>query len=450
MPALLLIEDEAIMGASLVQRFELEGYQVLWARTIQQAQSMLEQTAFDAVVSDVRLPDGSGEDLFMASGRLANSTPPWLFTTAYASVDRAVAMMHAGAYDYLTKPFDINDLVGKIKCSIGATGELDGKFSDPVLGPSAPMLRLARQAQRVAERARSVLLSGESGTGKEVLARHLHALVDPRGALPFVAVNCGAIPEALIEAELFGHERGAFTGADRRRRGFFEQAHGGTLFLDEIAELSLSVQSRLLRVLQDGRVTPLGAEKSLEIPLRLIFATHRDLRKMVREGQFREDLYYRIEAVQLHLVPLRERPEDILWLAGKFLKEQAKRHDELPRQLSLGARAALLAYHWPGNARELRNRIERACIFSTEPLIRAPDLIEGRLDKVHSPGPPTLETFVAAAEREYLAAVLERFQGKVGAAAQALGISRKTLWEKTRRYGLGPDSGVAASTEGSS
>jgi len=434
---LLLIEDEAIMGGSLVQRFALEGYQVVWARTIQDARASLERSAFDAVISDVRLPDGSGEELFLSAGRAVACPPAWLFTTAFASVDRAVAMMHAGAFDYLTKPFDINDLVARINCAVQAGGSLDGSAAETLLGPSAAMRKVARQAQRVAERAQSVLLTGESGTGKEVLARHLHFLSDPRGALPFVAVNCGAIPDTLIEAALFGHERGAFTGADRKRRGFFEQARGGTLFLDEIAELSPAVQSRLLRVLQDRRITPLGAEKSMEIPLRLIFATHRDLPRMVREGLFREDLYYRIEGVQLHLPALRERPEDILWLAGRFLAEQAQLHQEQPRSLSLGARAALLAYQWPGNARELRNRIERACIFSAEQVIRASDLLEGRLDKAQGSAPPTLEYFVAAAEREYLAAVLERFNGKVGVAAQALGISRKTLWEKTRRYGIG-------------
>jgi len=444
-PQLLLIEDDAIMGESLLDRFELEGFQVQWSRTVEQARALLDEVAFDAVVSDVRLPDGSGEHLFESRQRVAAALPPWLFITAFASVDRAVAMLQAGARDYVTKPFDIAELVNKVRAAVGETGEIEespspaARAEGSVLGVSAAMRRLAAQAERVARRARTVLITGESGAGKEVLARHLHALAHPRGAAPFVAVNCGAIPETLIEAALFGHERGAFTGADRQRRGYAEQAHGGTLFLDEIAELTPAMQVRLLRVLQDRQVQRLGAETAVLVDLQVTCATHRDLQQLVQQGRFREDLYYRIHVVHLRVPPLRERPEDVLWLAQRFLLDEARDRSEPVRRLTPGARAALLGHAWPGNVRELHNRIERACVMSEQPEVDEAELFEERQTAAPTGELPTLEVFVADAEKAYLSAVLLRFDGRVGLAAQALGISRKTLWEKSRRYGLRAD-----------
>jgi DNA-binding NtrC family response regulator len=349
-------------------------------------------------------------------------------------------MLRAGAADYVTKPFDIAELVAKVRTVVGGPG--DGPVSRQTLpeasalGVSAAMRTLAHQAQRVALRARTVLVTGESGVGKEVLARHLHQLAYPQGTAPFVAVNCGAIPETLIEAALFGHERGAFTGADRQRRGYVEQANGGTLFLDEVAELTPAMQVRLLRVLQDRMVQRLGAEAPVSVELRVSCATHRDLQQLVRDGRFREDLYYRIHVVHLHVPPLRERPEDVLWLAQRFLLDQSLERDEPIKVLTPTARAALLGYLWPGNVRELQNRIERACVMSEQASIHATDLFEERLPEPVPAALPTLEAFVVEAETAYLAAVLARFEGRVGLAAQALGISRKTLWEKTKRYGL--------------
>ena len=270
-----------------------------------------------------------------------------------------------------------------------------------------------------------------------MLARYLHALAHPRSA-PFIAVNCGAIPETLIEAALFGHERGAYTGADRLRRGHFEQAHGGTLFLDEVAELTSSTQVDLLRVLQERRVQRLGGEEWIDVDVRLICATNQDLRALVQRGRFREDLYYRINVVCLTVPALRSRPGDVLWLAQNFLAEQAAEMHEAPRTLGPGARAALLAHSWPGNVRELRNRIERACVLSSSAVLSAADLFEvvDTEERESVGGLPTLAEFLAESERSYLQAVLQRFEGKVGSAAAALGISRKTLWEKSKRYGL--------------
>ena len=378
---------------------------------------------------------------------------PWLFITAFASVDRAVAMLQAGARDYVTKPFDIAELVDKVRTAVGvpddvmpATGacananaDADANTDDSPLGTSTAMRALAMKAKRVAARARTVLITGESGAGKEVLAREIHALAHAQAGAPFVAVNCGAIPETLIEAALFGHERGAFTGADRQRRGYVEQAHGGTLFLDEIAELTPAMQVRLLRVLQDRQVQRLGSEALLSIDVRVICATHRDLQQLVQQGRFREDLYYRIHVVHLRVPPLRERPDDVLWLAQRFLLDQARERSEAPRRLTAAARAALLGYAWPGNVRELHNRIECAWVMSERGEVDAADLFEERLAAAPAAGLPTLESFVADAEKEYVTAMLARFNGRVGLAAQALGISRKTLWEKSKRYGLGAD-----------
>ena len=436
MARLLLIEDDAIMGESLCDRFELEGFAVHWSRSVADAAEWLGHQRVDAVVSDVRLPDGSGESLFEQAQALPAGPPPWLFITAYATVDRAVAMLRAGARDYVTKPFDITELVGKVRFMVGQQREPAQELEGAVLGPSAPMRLLASQACRVAERARTVLITGESGSGKEVLARHLHALAHPGSDAPFVAVNCGAIPDGLVEAALFGHERGAFTGADRQRRGYFEQAHGGTLFLDEVAELPAAMQVRLLRVLQDRRVQRLGAESFIEVDLRVICATHRDLRRRVEQGLFREDLYYRIHVVHLRVPPLRDRPDDVLWLAQHFLTEQSTLQAEPERRLSAAARAALLGHAWPGNVRELHNRIERACVMGPGAEISVADLFDEREPAAAAAVLPTLESFVADAEKENLTAMLSRFEGKVGQTAEALGISRKTLWEKSRRHGI--------------
>ncbi len=440
MSQLLLIEDDLIMGESLLDRFELEGYAVKWSRSIEQARVLLDEAVFDAVVSDVRLTDGSGERLFEERLRSKAPTPPWLFITAFASVDQAVAMLRAGACDYVTKPFDIAALVSKVQLAIGAepdhTVVSSAADTDLALGISLSMRQIATQAQRVAARARTILITGESGVGKEVLARHLHALAHPQGSAPFVAVNCGAIPETLIEAALFGHERGAYTGADKLRRGYVEQAHGGTLFLDEIAELSPSMQVRLLRVLQDRQVQRLGAENLIHVDLRLICATHADLQHLVQKNLFREDLYYRIHVMHMRVPPLRERPDDVLWLAQRFLQDDATLRSEPPKQLTPAARAALLAHAWPGNVRELHNCIERASVVGEHAQIDASDLFENQTDKLQASALPTLDAFVADAERDYLTAVLARFDGKSGLAADALGISRKTLWEKCKRYGI--------------
>jgi DNA-binding NtrC family response regulator len=450
MPSLCLIEDDPIMGESLSDRFQLEGFDLDWHTTAASAAAALRARRFDAVISDVRLPDASGADLFSDLRRDTASTPPFVFVTGYGSVDTAVTLLKQGAADYVTKPFDITLLVEKVRKVVDdvpihaplndtpdeSVAEQDGTCSG-LLGVSRAIRALEQQAPRVAARARTVLITGESGSGKEILARHLHELAHPQEDAPFVAVNCGAIPETLMEAELFGHERGAFTGADRLRKGHFEQARGGTLFLDEVAELTPALQVKLLRALQDRRVRRLGGDVEIDVDLRLICATHRDLRVLVETSRFREDLYYRINVVHLRVPPLRERAADITWLANRMLDQLSKSLEEPRRSLAPSARAALLAHPWPGNVRELQNRLERACVMTSHMTLTACDLFE--LDQETASRPedlPSLEAFVAEAETSYLRAVLSRCEGRVGQAAALLHISRKTLWEKSRRYGL--------------
>lgn len=443
MSRICLIEDDPIMGESLTDRFALEGFAPDWFQRGADALQALQRADYDAVISDVRLPDLSGEELFRLANERIVRTPPFIFITAYASVERAVALLKQGAADYVTKPFDISSLVEKVNGLVGQPVVLPAPESPTVLGVSAPMRHLAGIAPRVAARARTVLITGESGSGKEVVARHLHRLAATGDDAPFVAVNCAAIPETLLEDALFGHEKGAFTGADRQVKGYFEQAQGGTLFLDEIGELSPATQVKLLRAVQERSVQRLGSERLVSVEVRVYCATHRDLRGRVSAGQFREDLYYRIAVVELQVPPLRERPEDVLWFARQFLEEQARAAGEAARVLTPAAQAALLAHPWPGNVRELRNRIERACILGEHVALSAEDLFAERASAApattESFGLPTLEDFVNEAERDYLQAVLARFGGRIGAAAVALGISRKTLWEKMRRHALRGD-----------
>ena len=437
-PHLCLIEDDLIMGESLSDRFSLEGFTLDWYRRGSEAIDAMRDTQYAAVISDVRLPDVSGEQVFAVANESITKTPPFVFITAFATVESAVAMLKLGAVDYITKPFDITDLVSKVRTLVGV-GSQPVDIGNTTLGISPSMRALAGAGPRIAERAQTVLFTGESGVGKEIVARFLHSLSEPQRSGAFVAVNCGAIPDTLLEVEFFGHERGAFTGAERAKKGYLEQADGGTLFLDEIGDLPQGLQVKLLRVIQERKVQRVGSETSIPVDIRVYCATNRDLVAMVREGRFRDDLYYRINVVHLKVAALRDRPDDVLWLAYKFLEEQAARLRESPRLLSLGAQSALVSHAWPGNIRELRNRIERACVMSISAALTASDLFEDsgpELSDEASTAMPSLEAFVADVERTYIGSVLRRFDGRIGAAAAALKISRKTLWEKMRRYGM--------------
>jgi DNA-binding NtrC family response regulator len=436
-PRVCLVEDDAIMGESLCDRFQLEGFEVDWRRTAGEAVRAIGSRPYSVVISDIRLPDRSGEDLFSdVRGSIANP-PPFVFITAFAAVDRAVALLKDGAADYVAKPFDLDELVSKVRSlSLTRDGERASARDGFELGVSAAMRKIAQMVPRVARHASSVLITGESGVGKERVAQLIHRRGSREGA-PFVPVNCGALAESLLESELFGYERGAFTGAARSHRGLLEAADGGTLFLDEIGDMPPAMQVKLLRVIQDHRVTRVGGTTPIPVRFKLVCATHRDLRKMVEVGQFREDLFFRINVIQLRVPPLRERREDILWFARRFLLESAATH-EVPRfTLSAAAEAALLAYPWPGNLRELRHAIERACILSTSPVLEPALLFEERWQVEEGRnGNASLASYIADCERRYIESVLRESGGQVGKAAARLGISRKNLWEKMRKLGL--------------
>ena len=436
-----LVEDDDIMGESLVDRFTLEGFSCDWHKSARSAASDLKGKRYDVVVSDIRLPDCDGDDLFEELQAEQLYVPPWIFITGYGTIERAIALMKLGAADYVTKPFDLDQLVEKLRAYVPKSPH-DERL--PTLGLSPGMRRIEDMLPRLATQSTSVLITGQSGVGKEVVAREIHRLDKLRAGNPFVAVNCGGIPENLLEAELFGHERGAFTGAMRLKHGLLEQANGGTLFLDEIGDMPLAMQVKLLRVLQERTVTRLGGEQSIAVDFRLICATHRDLKKMVEERAFREDLFYRVNVVHLRVPPLRERPEDILWYARRFLRELAPEGRGPQKLLSPGAERALLNHLWPGNVRELRHCIERAYVLTPGNTLDPNVLFDeeqacgdcGVAANCAGVAQPSLSNCLEECERQYLLQELTRHDWQMTKTAAAIGISRKNLWERLRRLNL--------------
>ena len=438
-----LIEDDPIMGEALNERLELEGYACDWFQTGEAAIKALASRRFAVVVSDIRLPDIGGEALFERLRGDGMELPPFLFITAHGAIDQAVRLLKLGAEDYLTKPLDIPLLLAKIR-------ELSERTRSPVrdsseLGISAAMRRVEAALPRLAQHADTVLITGESGVGKEMVARALHAHFDPTGKKPFIAVNCGAIPVTLLESELFGHVKGAFTGAVRERPGVFEQADGGTLFLDEIGDMPLAMQIKLLRAIQERKVVRVGGEKAFPVVIKLICATHRDLKEMTQRGEFREDLYYRVHVMQVHVPPLRERKEDILWLAARFAIELCQVKGLQPRKLDPLAERTLINYPWPGNIRELKHCLERACILGPQSQI-TPETLFGELapELASAPEdatPERLADYLAKCERAYLSQMLEQNSWRITETAGQLDISRKALWDKMRRLDVSRPSG---------
>lgn len=430
-----LIEDDEILGEALIDRFEVEGFACDWFKTGTAALAALERRHFDAAVSDIRLPDINGEDLFVELRRKEIKLPPFIFATGHSAVDSAVRLLKMGAEDYLVKPFDVRDLIAKLRelCERSRPMLSGG----PHLGISDSMRQIEATLPRLAASDSSVLITGESGVGKEDIARLLHRLGDPEGNRPFVAVNCGAITESLIEAELFGHAKGAFTGAVRDKKGVFEQANGGTLFLDEIGDMPLAMQAKVLRAIQERRITRVGAEGDLPVDIRLVCATNQDLRKMVESGEFREDLYYRIHVIHLHVPPLRERKEDILWLVDRILGSCCKGTGRIRRTLHRRAQKVIADYPWPGNVRELKHTLERACVMSTQAFLTVDDLFDEAPELTKEPEPEALAEHLARCEKRYLESVLRRNDWRITETAAMMGISRKGLWDKMRRFGIG-------------
>jgi DNA-binding NtrC family response regulator len=443
MGQILILEDEEIIRTTLRRLLERHGHEVAEAGSVPEALERHEPANFDLIISDLRLPGPPGTDIIAHAQGV-----PVLIMTSYASVKSAVESMKLGAVDYIAKPFDHDEMVMLVE-RILQQGTLERQNaalkSDllrdyPVggmIGSCPAMHEVFDRIHKVAPIDTTVLILGESGTGKELAARALHEL-SPRSRAPMITVNCAAIPEGLIESELFGHEKGAFTGATETRRGLVEAADGGTLFLDEIGELPLEVQARLLRVLQEGEIRRVGANQARRVNIRLIAATHRDLQQMVADGRFREDLYYRLQVMELKLPPLRERGRDITELAEALLAKNCKRLNRPSMRYSAEAMDLIQAYHWPGNVRELENIIERAVILADTVAI-TPDLL------AISPGTPIPRSGQAAEEYngklsldDYFIQFVRSNEGRLTETelARQLGISRKTLWERRNRLGI--------------
>jgi DNA-binding NtrC family response regulator len=447
MPAVLIVDDQAHIRSSLEGALGREGYQVHSTGSIAEARATLGE-AFDFVLLDVRLPDGNGLDLL---AEIVAGTPDTItiMMSGHATIDAAVQATRLGAFDFLEKPLSLERLLvllrnaSERRALTAENRRLSAAWSLPIVGRSAPIQRLLGEIERAGPSAARVLIQGEHGTGKKLVARALHAS-SPRHSMPFVAVNCAAIPEELIESELFGHERGAFTGATQARRGRFEEAHGGTLFLDEVGDLSARAQTKLLRVLQEGELTRLGGGRPLRVDVRVVSATNQDLGERTRDGRFREDLYFRLAVIPLTVPPLRERRADLPLLVEHFGAALAREAGIKPRRFTAAAVERLGRYEFPGNVRELRNLIERLLIMSRGPSIGAEDvqavLPEARPRPGDAATPQRLADSVQEFERQAIEAALRAADGSMTQAAATLGLERSHLYKKMRRLGMRVDS----------
>ncbi len=438
---ILIVDDELSVRESLREWFSEDGFQVETAEDGNSALSKMQAGPYDIIIIDLKMPGMDGITL-QKRVREIDKDAAIIILTAYASVDTAVEALKLGAYDYVTKPVDPDDLSNLVKNILKQKDlseenvRLKEKVSalaptSPLIGNSPAMNRVMELIRTVAETDSTVVILGESGTGKELIARAIHAQ-SGRRFFPIVAVNSGSIPETLLESELFGHEKGAFTGAQYRRKGKFELADGGTLFLDEIGDISPKMQVDLLRVIETKRFTRLGGTQEITSDFRLVCATNRDLQKLVEEGQFREDLYYRINVFTIHVPPLRERREDILPLAKHFIEKYARAMGKPVKRISPEAEEMLIGYRWPGNVRELENAIERAMVVGKDAAIQPHDL------PLHLEGNATdpSERSLAAMEKDHIERVLTEMDGNVTRSAKVLGIDRATLYNKIKKYGL--------------
>jgi DNA-binding NtrC family response regulator len=440
---ILIVDDETIVRDSLGAWFRQDGHKVDVAEGGKDALRLVTTNRYEIAFLDIKMPGMDGLEL---QARLSQADPELtvVLMTAYASVETAVKAMKNGAYDYIVKPFDPDDLSMLVKRAaehrslraenIRLKKSIESAAAPPpLLGSSPAMRQVAELVATVAAADSTVLVTGESGTGKEVVARAIHA-ASPRRYNPMVVVNCGALPEGILESELFGHEAGAFTGARARHKGKFESAEGGTVFLDEIGEVSPKVQVELLRVLEEKKVTRLGGSAPLGVDFRTITATNRDLQAAVKDGSFREDLFWRLNVVHIHIPPLRERPEDVPVLAEQFLARFAQSMSRRPMRLAVDALDALAAYPWPGNVRELQNAIERAVVVGHGDTVTAADLPlrVTQAQAAGGPGPGSL----AEAERAHVQSVLESSAWNITKAARVLDVDRVTLYNKIKKYDL--------------
>jgi DNA-binding NtrC family response regulator len=459
------------MHKILASNLEQDKHLVFHAKGVEEARQAIGSSQFEAILTDQKMPDGEGLDV-LAAAREADPNVAVIFLTALATLELAVESMRKGAFDFLAKPFtpevlraaiqracDHTTLVRENSLLKAEVDRLEG--SSEIFGDTSAMREVREKIARVAPTSATVLITGETGTGKELVARAIHRR-SPRASKPFLAANCAAFAETLLESELFGHERGAFTGADRSRLGLFEAAHEGTLFLDEVAEMSLAAQAKLLRVLTDGQLMRLGSVKTRSVDVRVLTATHRDLEQRVKEGRFRQDLYYRLAVVPISIPPLRERTADVAALCELFLTQTARELKLPKRRLSAQALARLQAYEFPGNIRELRNLIERAVILSPGeeiggehfPLRASASVSAGGGENGREgqmsfgwietlPSSFDLRTFLSTVEKSLIERTLQSTRGAQAEAARRLGLSRSDLSYKLLKYELRKETAVS-------
>jgi two-component system response regulator AtoC len=450
---ILVVDDERNIRESIQRLLELESIESASASDGREAFELMKTEAFDAVVTDLKMPVMGGQE-FLEKVRDEGFRSPVIMISALGEINDAVKALKTGAVDYLIKPFDPDELIHKLKAAV-----VNKKREDQIeagartaapgtrfIGESEAARALRRAIEKIARADTTVLVTGESGSGKEVVAREIHAQ-SPRAEEPFIAVNIGGVHDNLMESELFGHERGSFTGADARKIGLFELAGAGTLFLDEIGEMPLPLQVKLLRVLQERKIRRLGGIRDIPVGARILSATNKDIEAMVREGRFREDLYYRLNVVRVAVPPLRERREDIPLLAGFLLEKIRGRMNKPGARLGRGAVEALMGYSFPGNVRELENVLERALIYGEGDEIRAADLDFAQGGRAHGGGAETVRAETAGAEepsassldsmeRDAIERALGKWAGNRSKAAEELGISRRTIQNKIKKYGL--------------
>jgi DNA-binding NtrC family response regulator len=443
---LVVADDEKNIREGLGESLESDGYRALLAADGEEAMKLVDSGDVDLVITDLRMPKLSGTDLL---DKIASHYPglPVIVLTGHGTIEDAVAAMRAGAFDFLTKPVNLDHLSILVKRALETRemarknreleAEVDAqRRTSSIIGKSAEMKKVFDIIRRVAPTRASVLVTGESGVGKELVADAIHNL-SPRRDGPLVKVHCAALAESLLESELFGHEKGSFTGAQARKRGRFELADKGTLFLDEIGEINQNVQIKILRVLQERKFERVGGEQTIETDVRIIAATNRDLKEEIQKGSFREDLYYRLNVVNIRVPPLRERRDDIPLLAMSFLREFAGENGKKLEGFDPKARQALYAYPWPGNVRELRNSVESAVVMAGEGLVGLDDLppnvrSSGEERDVRVPVGSTIEE----AEKILIRETLVAQGGNKSRTAEILGIGRKTLYQKIEEYGL--------------
>jgi len=435
----LVVDDEKNMRQSISEYLALEHIEAKEAENGLCAQRLLSEEAFDLLITDLKMPGMSGLDL-LAWMRESGPSVPVIMMSAFGDVRDAVQAMKLGAKDYLVKPFDPEELIMRIRRIAEenrlkrhtAAPRTDSRCAEEWIGESPSMKAVRRLVEKVAPSDSTVLVTGESGTGKEVVARTVHCM-SPRAEGPFIPINIGGIPDTLLESELFGYEKGAFTGADQRKTGMFELASSGTLFLDEIGDMPIHLQVKLLRVIQDRKIQRLGGTKPIPIDVRIIAATNKTIEALVKEGKFREDLFYRLNVIRIELPPLRERPEDIPALAVHFIEKLNPMIKRTVSGISQEALASLKSYGFPGNVRELENLIERAMILTESDMLEARDFSIAPTQQRAAPKTGTVKEL----ERRAIEEALARWEGNRTKAAAELGMNRRTLFNKMKEYGIG-------------